>query len=86
MAISFMWEIVKPERANSFDAGTSRDEQPMLETFGNTISSDRIPVLRAMHRATGRDKSLWSEIADTLGRLQGDDYETKVAIKVWTEY
>ena len=86
MSVSFMWEVVKPERARCFSAGTSSDSEALKETFGNTISTDNIGVLRAMHRATGLEKSLWGEMADTLERLRGDDYDKTVTIKVWEKY
>lgn len=86
MSVSFMWEIMKPERARCFSSGTSSDSAALKETFGSTISSDSIGVLNAMHRATWLDKLLWSEIAETLERLRGDDFDKTVTIKVWEEY
>lgn len=87
MSVSFMWEVVKPERARSFGAGTSSDIEALERTFpGGTISTDDIPILQAMHRAARGDKTLRSEIADTLKRLQGDDYDKKISISVWTQF
>lgn len=86
MSASFLWEVVKPERAHSFGAGTSSDQPTLEEVFGFTVSTKDIKKLRAMHLATHQKKSLWSEMADTLERLQGDDYEKEVTIKVWVEY
>lgn len=85
MSVSFMWEVVKPERAKAFCHGTSSDIETLRETFGDTVTSSHIHTLRAMHRATQLKESLWSEIADKLDSLQGDD-PTMVTIKVWTEF
>lgn len=94
MSVSFMWEVVKPDRARKFGAGSSSDIDAFKDSFGETVSTKDIPVLRAMHRATratSHQTSLWSEIADTLERLQGDaelagDYDKEVTLKVWTEF
>ena len=85
MSVSFMWEVVKPSKAQSFPAGTSSDISTLAETFGNEVSSDQIKTLRAMHRATGHQVSLWGYIAETLERLQGDSHDP-VSIRVWTEF
>jgi hypothetical protein len=86
MSVSFMWEVAKPTEARSFNAGTSLDESALRETFGDTVSTKDIATLKAMHRATRQEKSLWSEMADTLERLRGEDYDKEVTIRVWTEY
>lgn len=82
MSVSFMWEIIKPGKAKSFAAGTSSDIDPLRRIFGDTVETKDIPTLRAMHAATHCDTSLWSEIADTLERL--DDEDAK--LKIWTEF
>lgn len=85
MSVSFMWEEIRPERAKAFSAGLSSDIDALKETFGNIVSSVDLPVLRAMHRATRQPKTLWSEMADTLERLSGDEC-APVSLKVWTEF
>lgn len=85
MSVSFLWELVEPERAKAFRSGTSSDMEPLEKTFGGTVSTKDIPTLRAMHRASGLKVSLWSEIADTLERLQGED-EDAVTINIWPEF
>ncbi len=86
MSASFCYEIVKPARAKTFTHGTSSDVEALKDTFGPTVSAAQIPVLRAMHRATRLEKTLWSDIADALERLQDGDYESDVSIRVWVEY
>ena len=86
MSVSFCWEVVKPTVPKTFRHGTSNDIDPLDKTFGRVITSKEIPMLRAMHRATRLDNSLWNDIADTLERLQGDDCSKDVSIKVWTEF
>jgi hypothetical protein len=86
MSVSFMWEIVKPSRAKSFRYGTSSDEVALANTFGNEISLADISTLKAMHRATRLENSLWSDIADTLERVSGDGGTTDTKLRVWTEY
>lgn len=86
MGVSFMWEVVRPERGRCFHEGHSSDIAPLSETFGDTVSTKDVSTLRAMHRARGSEKSLWSEMADTLERLQGDDYDKEITLKVWTEF
>ena len=82
MSVSFCWEIVKPGKARTFNAGTSSDILPLKETFGQEVSATDVPKLRAMHAATHLNSSLWSEIADALERL--DDEEIK--LRIWTEF
>lgn len=86
MSVSFRWEVEKPERARSFGAGTSSDESTFLDLFSGRCSTEHIPMLKAMHLATKQSKSLWGEIADTLERLQGNDCEKSVTLRIWTEY
>lgn len=81
-----MWEVIKPDRARSFGAGTSSDIVTFRDIFGDKVSTSDLNLLKAMHRASRLEKSLWSEIADTLDRLQGNDFEKVVTLKVWTEY
>lgn len=84
MSVSFMWELVKPKDPRSFRAGTSSDIGPLKETFGDVVSTKDIPTLRAMHRSTHLAASLWSEMADALESLQGE--EDEISIRVWTEF
>jgi len=86
MSASFCWEIVKPTRSKSFSCGTSSDVDALKKTFGDQITNKDIQMLRAMHRATRAEKSLWGEIADTLERLEGGNYEQPVVLKIWVEY
>jgi hypothetical protein len=92
MSASFYWELVKPHNPKSFRCGTSSDAPALKETFpSGVISTADLNMLHAMHRAAtrGRDRdeeTLWSDIARTLERLQGDDYEKVVSIKVWVGY
>lgn len=83
MSVSFCYAVVRPA-ALRFSNGTSSDVETLHVTFGGVVSSDKINMLRAMHRATQLKESLWSEIADALERLGGDDME--VTLKIWTEY
>lgn len=85
MSVSFCWEVVKPGKARTFNAGTSSDIRPLKETFGSEISATDIPKLRAMHAATHLECSLWSEIADALEKL-GDSDDPEIKIRVWTEF
>ena len=85
MSVSFCWEVVKPETARTFAAGTSNDVETLKNTFGDTVSDQDIRTLRAMDLAAGRHKTLWGEIADTVERIsEGSDKPTK--LRIWTEY
>ena len=84
MSVSFMWEIIKPDRAACFARGTSSDIEPLKKTFDGEIGASDLRTLRAMHDATHLKESLWAEIADTIETLTGDNPELK--IKVWTEF
>ena len=87
MSVSFRWKVIKPEKSPCFAHGMSSDHKALHTTFPQgTVSTDDFPVLRAMHLATGDEHSLWSDIAKTLERLQGDDCERAVKIEVWEEY
>lgn len=86
MSVSFMWELIKPEKAKAFRNGTSSDVETLRRIFGKQVSSTQIPVLNAMHAATRQKESLWGDIAATLERLQGEDYEKEVKLRIWTEY
>ena len=91
MSVSFRYEVINPTSARTFDAGVSSDAVVLEEVFGTlpvTMVQSHIPTLRAMHKATGQIKTLWSEIADVLERLQGEDYSTIriEGIKIWAEY
>ena len=83
MSVTFMWEIVKPDRGRSFGCGTSSDVEILRNVFGATVSDADIEKLRAMDLAAGRSKTLWGEIADTLERLSEAD---SVTLKIWPEY
>lgn len=86
MSATFLYEIINPAAAKSFAHGTSSDVEALTRVFGNRVSTKDIPTLRAMHLATSLTHSLWNDIADTLERLQGDDYEKEVTLKIWVEY
>ena len=86
MSVSFLWEVVKPSKAKTFRNGTSSDVQALRETFGDCVKSSDLYALRAMHRVSGCKESLWSEIADTIERMSGDDGTTDTKIRIWTEY
>ncbi len=86
MGVSFLWEVVKPTKANCFRCGLSSNEDVLKNTFGATVSTKDIDMLRAMHRAVDNTDTLWGEIADTLERLQGDDYDKEVSLRIWTQY
>lgn len=87
MSVSILWEVVKPQNARSFRFGVSDDLTTFKSTFGDTVCSTSIPTLRAMHAASSRGaNTLWGECADILERLQGDDFDKPVSIKVWGEW
>jgi hypothetical protein len=85
MSATFCWEVKKTTR-NSFRWGTSSDQAALETIFGGECSTADIKTLRAMHAALRAESSLWSEIADKLEALQGDDYDKEVTLKIWTEY
>lgn len=86
MSTSFCYQVVNPTALKSFAHGTSSDADALRNTFGNLVSSKQIHILRAMHAATQQKASLWSDIADKLEYLQGDDFDKEVQLKVWVEY
>jgi hypothetical protein len=88
MSVSFIWELVRNQKALSLSSGSSSDIETLRKVFGDPaeISTREISKLRAMHEATGRSHSLWSAIADKLEQLQGSGAETEICIKVWTEF
>lgn len=87
MTISFVFSIVDPDHKRSFKNGTSSDVATLQETFPDFIvSTTEIKILRAMHRATGLKESLWSEIADTLERLRGDDCDREIKLEIGTRW
>lgn len=86
MSVSFCWNVVKHSHW-TFAHGTSSDVEALNVVAPNgVLSTNDLQTLRAMHAATTLKESLWSDIADILGRLQGEDYVKTVSIKVWTEY
>lgn len=86
MSVSFMWEVVKPSKAQCFRHGTSSDTDALRATFGDFVKSSDLYALHAMHRVTGQKESLWNDIAETIERLGGDDGTTEVKLRIWTEY
>lgn len=89
MSVSYRWQVVEPEKSNCFSAGTSNDQAALTETFGDPaiISAAQLPLVRAMHRATCRETSLWSCIVDALERLDElRNYDGQAKIKVWGDY
>jgi hypothetical protein len=86
MSVSFCWRIIPEKSAPSFGAGTSSDVEVLKNNFNNEVSTHNMAMLRAMHDATGQEKSLWGEIYRTLERLQGDDYGKIVKLSVWPEW
>lgn len=80
-----MWRELAPEKDRKFGAGTSSDIDVLKNTFGQTVSTDDINTLQAMHRAVHQERSLWGEIAETLNRLQGDDPSRHVTLEIWTD-
>lgn len=85
MGVTFCWELIKAKPPKRFSAGSSSSVEALRKTFDDMISTDHIPMLRAMHLASCLERSLWGEMADTLERLQGDGHET-ISLRVWTEY
>ena len=79
MSATFYWNYVRHGRA--LYHGTSSDQENLEETFPEGINGGHIPMLRAMHRATGLKESLWSEIAYLIESLPEG-----TTIKVWVEY
>lgn len=86
MSVSIHWIIKTEKQHPSFHCGTSSDLEVLKETFGGECSTDDIKTLRAMHRTSNLDKSLWSEIADKLESVQGSDYERKLTLEIWGEW
>lgn len=86
MSVSFCWETVRSS-PRTFAHGTSSDMQALKQIAPDgVLSTDDIKMLRAMHAASGRTDSLWNDIASTLERLLGDDYDQKISIRVWTAF
>jgi hypothetical protein len=86
VSVNFCWDLVRTKHS-TFEHGTSSDV-PALEQIApnGVLSTNDLQMLRAMHAATGRSNSLWSDIADKLEHLQDDDCNKTVSIKIWTEY
>ena len=85
MSATFCWEIKKTTR-HSFRHGISSDANALQTIFGGACSTDDIKTLRAMHAALRAESSLWSEIADKLEALRGEDYDKEVTLNIWAEY
>jgi len=88
MSVSFTWQVVNPDKQRpTLNAGTSSDIAALDDIFpGRLVSTDHIPTLRAMARASGTTNSLWAAIADKLEGMQGSDYERKITLKIDTEF
>lgn len=79
MSVSFCWAPRSTEKY--FGSGMSRDRDALERTFGQCpweFAPEHEMTLRAMHAATGTDKSLYLEIADAIEKHEN--------IKVWPEY
>jgi hypothetical protein len=79
MSATFYWNNAR--HGHALHHGTSSDQENLRETFPEGINSGHIPMLWAMHRATGYKESLWSEIAHLIESLPEG-----TTIKVWVEY
>lgn len=87
MSVTFCWDLVRTNPSR-FAHGTSSDVDALKHIAPNgVLSTNDLQTLRAMSAAVGSDRqTLWSDIADVLKRLQGEDYDKTVSIKVWTEF
>lgn len=81
MSVSFCYEVKRPSSPQVFSAGTSSDIDAFQHTFGGEVSTRDLPVLRAMHRASGHDRSLWLAMIDVLEGFEGD-----TTLRVWTQF
>ena len=80
MSASWYWKPVVPNDGTRA-TGLSSDRKTLEAVFGatpTTITQAKKDLLTAMHLATGRNESLYGDLADAL-----DKHEE---IEVWVEY